>query len=1156
MRPSFQATALLVIRLLLSLLPSPSSPLSSFLFLFQFLYLVSSSEPFCETRPLIVILETPLLTSNSYALVGGNLALALNRRSDVDLIIHKLDNYDSSWKDQPNELLWGAEDGSALEGIDRIYADDVITGTADLTIRVTIDFGPPLFPSHNLLILATTEHGYLSHLAITGPETPLSTSWVSKDLVAPSQWAADGFLQSGVPLSSLHVVPHGVSSSFFPLSPEARSSSRDQLGWSSSFVFLHVSSLTSNKNPEILIRAFSKLTSRFSNVKLIIKGNEDLYSSSSRLESSSVSSLYLSLLESNHLHYIGLQTSQAVIALYHQSSDCYLSPYSYEGFNLPVLESMSTGTPVITSSGGSTDDFVTSEYGYKIKTDESRTLKYSKVKSGGVNIPGYPEDEFYEEVEVRELLVDEDDLYEKMSLSSPTGVTLTSDILGSGSYGTVYRGLMGGERGDPREVAVKIIPQEMEGEKVIKARHYMKIERKVNEVLFREGRGGSSPHLVKYWGSIKDGQIEGLVFDVVPSAIPLTDPDILSHLDPPDLLKQLLSLLLPLHDSSLVHRDIKPSNILYSPSTKTLKVIDLGSAASTSISLNPFKPKPLKPHSSKVAISPTFCAPETFIDLRTSPQTFDIFSTSLLYLCIIFKLNSDPSSMSSFRAQLEANSFDLNMWLQEQLKSTVLKREIIEGLETMNSETWKLNCQMLNSSPSKRPTTEDCLLTLSKLTGSNFGGEEVDMLGRGFIRGAGKCRLPVNPKEYRKVVSHFDSSKPLGLVLEEDENGSVMVTKITSKSQADKTGRVKVGDELTRVGGRGIEGYDTAVEFIRECPSRILSLEFVREGGEGGGTTKEEEGGGGGGLGTGKFRSSNQLIGSHSTRGRRQYNEDTVVRKKVRTPSSDFVVGGVFDGHGGSAASQFCEAEFIKRLEEALMEDDKDPVKKLEGTWGDIVETYMETCEGEGCKAEYDSIFGIVKGYLTSSTMSSGTTATIGIFSNDKCHLLNCGDSRACLYSSNGDLKSRTIDHRPDSITEMERLTVEGFPPPVCTAGGNARINVPLKDGTWQYAISRSLEGAPECLKSGIISSPTIHTHVGVQKSDFLVVATDGIWDVFDNETAGLFVANMLSEKILTVDEICERLCGEAKRLGSQDNCSAVILLPDFSVRFNFVANF
>ena len=75
---------------------------------------------------------------------------------------------------------------------------------------------------------------------------------------------------------------------------------------------------------------------------------------------------------------------------------------------------MSTGTPVITSSGGSTDDFVTSEYGYKIKTDESRTLKYSKVKSGGVNIPGYPEDEFYEEVEVRELLVDEDDLYEKM----------------------------------------------------------------------------------------------------------------------------------------------------------------------------------------------------------------------------------------------------------------------------------------------------------------------------------------------------------------------------------------------------------------------------------------------------------------------------------------------------------------------------------------------------------------------------------------------------------------------------------------------------------------------------------------------------------------------------------------------------------------------
>ena len=100
------------------------------------------------------------------------------------------------------------------------------------------------------------------------------------------------------------------------------------------------------------------------------------------------------------------------------------------------------------------------------------------------------------------------------------------------------------------------------------------------------------------------------------------------------------------------------------------------------------------------------------------------------------------------------------------------------------------------------------------------------------------------------------------------------------------------------------------------------------------------------------------------------------------------------------------------------------------------------------------------------------------------------------------------------------------------------------------------MEGGQECINAGIISEPTLKTINNIQKGDFLLIATDGVWDVFDNETAGLFVANMLSDKILGLEDICERLCGEAKRLGSQDNCSAVILLPDFSVKFSFVANF
>jgi glycosyltransferase involved in cell wall biosynthesis len=43
-------------------------------------------------------------------------------------------------------------------------------------------------------------------------------------------------------------------------------------------------------------------------------------------------------------------------------SNAYVSPYAAEGFNLPVLESMASGTPVIVPRGGSTDDFTNGRF--------------------------------------------------------------------------------------------------------------------------------------------------------------------------------------------------------------------------------------------------------------------------------------------------------------------------------------------------------------------------------------------------------------------------------------------------------------------------------------------------------------------------------------------------------------------------------------------------------------------------------------------------------------------------------------------------------------------------------------------------------------------------------------------------------------------------
>jgi glycosyltransferase involved in cell wall biosynthesis len=58
----------------------------------------------------------------------------------------------------------------------------------------------------------------------------------------------------------------------------------------------------------------------------------------------------------------------AEMARLYQMSDAYVSPYSAEGFNLPVLEGIASGLPVICTEGGPTDDFTTEDFALRVKS--------------------------------------------------------------------------------------------------------------------------------------------------------------------------------------------------------------------------------------------------------------------------------------------------------------------------------------------------------------------------------------------------------------------------------------------------------------------------------------------------------------------------------------------------------------------------------------------------------------------------------------------------------------------------------------------------------------------------------------------------------------------------------------------------------------------
>ena len=60
----------------------------------------------------------------------------------------------------------------------------------------------------------------------------------------------------------------------------------------------------------------------------------------------------------------------------------YVSPYRGEGFNIPVLEAASCGCPVVVTSGGATEDFVTDEFALRVASEEA-TVSVGDGRPGG-----------------------------------------------------------------------------------------------------------------------------------------------------------------------------------------------------------------------------------------------------------------------------------------------------------------------------------------------------------------------------------------------------------------------------------------------------------------------------------------------------------------------------------------------------------------------------------------------------------------------------------------------------------------------------------------------------------------------------------------------------------------------------------------------------
>jgi glycosyltransferase involved in cell wall biosynthesis len=179
-------------------------------------------------------------------------------------------------------------------------------------------------------------------------------------LFVPSKWVLGLLLKFGVDHRSIVLMPNGVNPDYFYSSSWSDCQSlRSSLNIPEDhFVFSNVSALTENKGVDLLIEAFSIVTSKYPNTILLIKDSSNLYGINGR--TCIQDAILRNKLKSSYTDRVRLVSGNISIPAMRELyslTDCYVSPYRAEGFNVPVLEAISCGTPVIVTSGGPTDDF-------------------------------------------------------------------------------------------------------------------------------------------------------------------------------------------------------------------------------------------------------------------------------------------------------------------------------------------------------------------------------------------------------------------------------------------------------------------------------------------------------------------------------------------------------------------------------------------------------------------------------------------------------------------------------------------------------------------------------------------------------------------------------------------------------------------------------
>uniref|UniRef100_A0A6B2LGN0 protein-serine/threonine phosphatase n=1 Tax=Arcella intermedia TaxID=1963864 RepID=A0A6B2LGN0_9EUKA len=169
-----------------------------------------------------------------------------------------------------------------------------------------------------------------------------------------------------------------------------------------------------------------------------------------------------------------------------------------------------------------------------------------------------------------------------------------------------------------------------------------------------------------------------------------------------------------------------------------------------------------------------------------------------------------------------------------------------------------------------------------------------------------------------------------------------------------------------------------------------------------------------------------------------------------------------------------------------------------------------------------------------------GSTGIVALIYGDTLFVANAGDSRGVLCE-NGEMVALSMDHKPTEKLESQRIQKYGG------TIQNGRINGNL-------AVSRGFGDIEfkdqETLGEKFVTvEPDIREFKISEKSSFIILACDGLWDTVSNQQAVQLVKNKLANNEVTKADnkdlftICVELVSVAYEQKSRDNISCILVV-------------